>query len=42
VSVVGHEAKKMKGQKLKVVQVEADTSMMGAKAKAKAKKVSVQ
>jgi hypothetical protein len=41
-SVVGHEAKKMKGQKLKVVQVEADTSMMGAKAKAKAKKVSVQ
>jgi hypothetical protein len=25
-----------------VVQVEADTSMMGAKAKAKAKKVSVQ
>ena len=39
-SVVGHEAKKMKGQKLKVVQVEADTSMMGARAKAK--KVSVQ
>ena len=39
-SVAGHEAKKKKGQKLKVVQVEADTSMMGARAKAK--KVSVQ